>query len=84
MVEQLEESWRNMPPWARIIGLVVFIYAAYKTAPVIGMALQVCVLVAGLILMLAAMGCSEEAANQIGEFWKQAKAACTEKDQKDD
>lgn len=82
MVDELEQTWRNMPFWARMVGLVVFIYATYKTAPVIGMILQICVLIVGLILMLATMGCSEEVANQIGEFWKQAKSACMEK--KDD
>ena len=64
----LRAAWKKLPPWAKIFGYVVFIWAAWKTVPVVSVILQLVVLTVGLLFLIACIGASEETVVLLNDY----------------
>lgn len=67
-LEQLKELWKQLPGYLKIFGYVVFIWAAWRTVPILSIILQLAVLAVGLLFIIACLGASEETVNILNSF----------------
>lgn len=81
--ESLVETWRKLPTPLKIAGYVIFIWAAWRTVPIISVILQLTVLAVGFLFILACIGASEETVELMNEYRRKVAEyyhACTSSD----
>ena len=79
----LVETWRKLPTPLKIAGYAIFIWAAWRTVPIISVILQLTVLAVGLLFLLACIGASEETVELLNEYRRKVAEyyeACTNTD----
>ena len=64
----LRATWKKLPSWLKIFGYVVFIWAAWRTVPVLSVILQLVVLAVGLLFLIACIGASEETVVLLNQY----------------
>ncbi len=83
--ERLMNAWKELHPLYKILGCVVFAWAAWRTVPILSAILHLCVLGIGLLFVLACIGASEETVallntykDRVAEFMTATEAADVE------
>ena len=79
----LVETWKKLPTPLKIAGYVIFIWAAWRTIPVLSVLLQLAVLAVGFLFLLACIGASEETVELMNEYRRKVAEyyqACTSSD----
>lgn len=71
-LEQLRELWGQLPPVFKIFGYVVFIWAAWRTVPIVAIIIQLAVLAVGLLFIVACLSVRKETVEILNSFWVQA------------
>lgn len=66
--EKLVAYWKDLHPVFKILGCVIFAWAAWRTIPVINVLLQLVVLAVGLLFLIACIGASEETMNLLNGY----------------
>ena len=64
----LRETWGKLPSWLKFFGYAVFIWAAWRTVPVLSVILQLVVLAVGFLFLIACIGASEETVVLLNEY----------------
>ncbi len=67
-LEQLRDLWGQLPGYLKIFGYVVFIWAAWRTVPILSVIMQLAVLAVGLLFIIACLGASEETVQVLNSF----------------
>jgi hypothetical protein len=78
--QTLVDTWKNLPAPLKIAGYVIFIWAAWRTVPIISVILQLTVLAVGFLFILCCIGASEETVELLNEYRRKAAEyyqACT-------
>lgn len=79
----LVETWKKLPAPLKIAGYAIFIWAAWRTVPIISVILQLAVLAVGLLFVIACVGASEETVELMNEYRRKVAEyyqACTSSD----
>lgn len=79
----LVETWRRLPTPLKIAGYAIFIWAAWRTVPIISVILQLTVLAVGFLFILCCIGASEETVELMNEYRRKVTEyyqACTSSD----
>ena len=79
----LVETWRKLPTPLKIAGYAIFIWAAWRTVPIISVILQLTVLAVGFLFILCCIGASEETVELMNEYRRKVTEyyqACTSSD----
>lgn len=66
--EKLVAYWKDLHPIFKILGCVIFAWAAWRTVPIINVVLQLVVLAVGLLFLIACIGASEETMNLLNNY----------------
>lgn len=66
--EKLVAYWKDLHPVFKILGCVIFAWAAWRTVPIINIILQLVVLAVGLLFLIACIGASEETMNLLNGY----------------
>ena len=66
--ERLVDYWKDLHPVFKILGCVIFAWAAWRTVPIINVILQLVVLAVGLLFLIACIGASEETMNLLNGY----------------
>jgi len=66
--EKLVAYWKDLHPIFKILGCVIFAWAAWRTVPIINVVLQLVVLAVGLLFLIACIGASEETMNLLNGY----------------
>lgn len=66
--ERLVAYWKDLHPVFKILGCVIFAWAAWRTVPIINVVLQLVVLAVGLLFLIACIGASEETMNLLNNY----------------
>lgn len=64
----LVETWKKLPTPLKIAGYAIFIWAAWRTVPILSVLLQLTVLAVGFLFILACIGASEETVDLLNEY----------------
>ena len=67
-LEKLRELWGQLPGYLKVFGYVVFVWAAWRTVPIISIIMQLAVLAVGLLFIIACLGASEETVRILNSF----------------